>query len=452
MLKRIEKFLLLVFFLPTFLASADEITLLTALEQKKIQVTASGTGSYQGLGIQLVIRNLGTDQLEVNIPAGLVFNSINESEQDLIVTKEALLVVLPKKNGQTAIYTMCIQASNSSPGKGSGFRPDRMAEAGLLKLVQHIAKHNYQNSTAQSAVWAVANGRPMSDIYSSDPAMTKELCSLVNEATGRPCTQSNYVARRHSITSVRTSLEVLLPERAGNAVLGLYDQSGQAIYVYFAGQSLPPGFHQFKPGIFHTLGDSAKVYLRLHDGGKLLAERLATVRDTILRLQTLPETKVSYDLPKEVTARAGIYDEADQLYVLLQDSIKLTKGFHQSDFRKAIGVPFGKKYFFKVKAGGQTLAQQEILLNQLDKEKFAPLTKRGTFTFRLAEAVKDGKIAVYDPAGAIVWVVYEQVSMSPGTKQVAYVFQHRQGRGAEFWLRITSPDGKVLAEQMVKQL
>jgi hypothetical protein len=451
MTKLLFKFLCPFFLCPLLVASAEEIDLLAALQQSRIKATAQAKGGYQGPLLQLDVQNLGAEKLLVKVPVGLIFNSINDWEQDLIVTQEVLLALLPKSGGQAALYIMCIQSGNASPGKNAGFRPDRMAEPGLLKLVQHIGKQKYQNSTAQSAVWAVANGGAMADIYGQDPIMTKSLCALVSEATGLPCTEANYRARPHHITSVRTSLEVRLAGPARQAELGLFDQNGALLRTYWANQALAPGFYQFKLGVYHTLGDSAKVYLRLREAGQLLAERLVTTHDTIVRLQKLPETTLAYDLPQDVVARAGIYDEADQLYVLLQDDLKLAKGFHRSEFLKATEVPLGKTYFFKLKVGDQTVAQQQILTNRADKEKFAPMTKRGTFTFRLAQPVNQGKIAVYDPDGEVVWLVYAQANLSPGTKQVAYAFQHRRGRGSTFWLRLTDAAGNILAEQMVTQ-
>jgi hypothetical protein len=431
---------------------ADEIDLLAALAQRQVQVRATGTGGYQGPVLRLAVKGLAPGKLTVRVAAGLVFNSLNDWEQDLVVTQTVVLTVLPQKEAGTPLLAMCIQPGHASPGQGANFAPARMAEGGLLKLVRHIAERGYQNSTAQSAVWAVAGDGALGDLYGSDPIMVKELCGLVSEATGRPCTEQNYRPRAHSLTSVRTSLEVLLPAPTSAATLGLYTSDGRLLRTYHAGLALPPGFHQFKVGVYHTLGDSARVLLRLLDHGQLLAEKAVTVRDSIRPLQKLPETHVTYQLDRDVVGRAGIYNAAGQLYILLQDSVRLAKGFHRSDFGQATEVPPGQSYFFRLSTGDRVLAQQEVLVGRAEQAKFAPLTKRGTFGFRLAEAVKDGKVAVYGPEGEVVWVVYEQVSLAPGPKQLAYVFQHRRGRGAEFRLRLTSPDGRVLAEQLVKQL
>lgn len=429
----------------------EAISLLDAVKQKLITVKATGKGGYNGKCLKMEIKNISTKPLNINIFAGTIFDNTEDWQQDLMVVEEQIVALNPKNTDFANLQTVCIQPSNGSPSVGVSFLLAKIAEGHLLKLAQFINQKKYFTSTAQSAVWAVINGNGMGEIYGEDSLMVKELCAIVSEATGQPCNASNYKPRPHQITSVNTSLDVLVPDYTKNATLNLYTRNGQLFRNQLKNVAVPPGFYRFKMGVNHTLKDTTTFYLRLEENGKVISEKIVTKNDSVPTLQKMNEATLAYNIDTDVKARIGIYDEADNLYILLADDKPLKKGFHKSEFLEAKReLPLGKNYFFKVKANGKTLAQQKILLDRAEAKKYATLTKRGTFTCKLEKDIPIAKLAVYDTNDQIVWVVFADSKLARGNKQIPYVFQHQYGAGAVFTLKLTDNEGNIIASQPTK--
>jgi hypothetical protein len=393
-------------------------------------------------------------QLEIEVEAGSIFASADEAVQDLMVTKSEIFALKPRGNYTINLFTMCIQSHNMSPGKGDLFTYGRQANGDLLDLVKLIDKHKYQNSTAQSAVWAITDGASIADIYGSDTAMVRTLAKMISEAKHIPLSQFNFQPRVHQITSIKSSMEVLLEKPAENVSLKAYHHnSGVFFRELVKGQTLVPGYHLFKFGLNHTLGDSAQFILKLETpDGDVLAEKVSSISDTIPKLQPLTETFITFNLDNPQEIVHGVYDSEDRLYASSGKSRKIIAGFHRFDFVKSRGLPIGPTYFYKVKdLEGKTIAEQEIFLDRKTNEVFRPMTKRATYRFKMnnEDPKYDLTLAVYDESDRIIWVVFEKSRLSAGQKSIPYVFQHRKGPNAKFNIKLTDKDGKVLKESCI---
>jgi hypothetical protein len=429
----------------------DVLPLVDAVQKKLVKITAIGKGGYNGKCLAVEIKNLTNKNLSIALLAGTIFSNSNEWQQDLMVVAEQQIALKPQFTEKETLQTMCIKPHHGSPSIGVSFLLASMAEGHLLKLAQWINEKKYFSSTAQSAVWAIIDKRGMGEIYGEDLEMTKELCALVSNAIGQPCEAKNYQVRRHQITSINTSLDMLLPDSIQNAKLSVYTHNGTLFKVINNNISLPPGFFRFKLGVYHTEADTTSFVLKLEQGNKLVGRKIIHLRDSVAELQKIKTTEVNFDVPADMLARVGIYDKEDNLYILLSDNKILKKGFHRATFVDAKReLPLQKDYFLKIKIGTKTMAEQKILLNETEAKKYATLTKRGNFAFTLENDLTNGKIAVYDTENKIVWVVYETVKMGKGKKQVQYVFQHQYGADAMFVIKVTDENGNVLASQEIK--
>lgn len=430
----------------------ESMSVLEAVKQKLITVKATGRGGYNGKCLSMTIKSLSNKLLNINIQAGTIFDNTEDWQQDLMVVEEQMIALNPKNTDFVNLQTVCIQPINGSPALGVSFLLAKIAEGHLLKLAQFISEKKYFTSTAQSAVWSVISGSGMGDIYGEDSVMVKELCAIVSEATGQPCNASNYKARPHQITSIRTSLDIILPDYVKNATLTLYTRNGQLFRLQRKDIEASPGFYRFKMGVNHTLSDTTTFYLRMEENGKTISQKIVTKNDSVVALQKMKEAVLTYNIDNDINARVGIYDEADNLYILLADNKVLAKGFHKSQFLETNReLPLGKNYYFKVKTNGKTVAQQKILLDKAEAKKYAPLTKRGTFTCKLENDLSMAKLAVYDTNDQIVWVVFSESKLYKGNKQFPYVFQHQYGAEATFLLKLTDNEGNTIATQEIKK-
>jgi hypothetical protein len=429
----------------------ETLSILDAAKQKLVSVKVRGKGGYNGQCLNLEIKNMTSKQLTIKVLAGTIFDNTEEWQQDLMVVEEQVIALRPQNTDLKSLQTVCIQPSNGSPAKGVSFLLWKLAEGHLLKLAQLMSEKKYFNSTAQSAIWAVINGNGLENIYGEDSLMVKELCAIVSEATGQPCTSNNYKIRPHQITSISTSLDVLVPDYVKNANLTLYRRNGQVFRQHSTGLALPPGFYRFKMGVNHTLSDTSTFYLRLEENGRIISEKIVSKQDSVPELQKMKETSLTYDIDNEVEARIGIYDENDNLYIMLADKKLLKKGFHKSEFLDAKReLPLNKNYYFKVKNKEKTLAQQKVLLDRDEAKKYAPITKRGTFACKLEQDIAKAKLAVYDSEDNIVWVIFADSKLYKGGKSFSYVFQHQQGSEANFVIKLTDEKGNVVASQEIK--
>jgi hypothetical protein len=442
--------LLLLSFSPAEISVSKEINIYEAIASRYIKLNIKSQGGYRDQSLVLEIENISPAALLLKVEPGTMFGSEEEWVQDLVVVQTALLALQPGKKGSVSLHTMCTQAKNHSPSPDDRFLLASRADGHLLNLVRMIDRENYQNSTAQSAVWAITGQSPLSYIYGEDVNMVKKLCEVVSQATGKPCEAQNFTPRRHQLTSFKSSLEILLPEAMPEAMLVAFDQQGNRFMEYFQNFSLKPGFYQFKVGLNHTYGDSATFRLVLYNGQETIAEKWISLNDTMPNMQkTDREVTATWVLNQEARVRVGIYDAEGQLYILLAEGLSLRKGMHRMVFTGGRELPFGKSYFFKVMDGDRELISQPYALDTTPKD-FEQITRRGTFTTTLKQPVAKARLIITDQQGKTVWSVFEGSSLSAGYKSIPWLLQHNQGPAVPFSLvLIDETTGETLHTQAI---
>ncbi|MEL7531769.1 MAG: hypothetical protein AAFN10_10695 [Bacteroidota bacterium] len=434
----------------TRLQAQERISLAQALDQKLVRIAIQGMGGYQGEALRILVENLSPNVLSLEIPAGQIFASEDTSVQDLMLTQEAMMALRPKERKSRTLWTMCTQSFNMSPKKGERFSLGALASGGLLTLAQKISKKGYQNSTAQSAVWSLANQESVKSIYGSDTSMVRDIARTVSEASGVPMSEFVFVPRTHHITSIRTSLEGLLNKELVGARLDLVKASGERIRTYFENRRLEAGFRQFRVGASHTLGDSAELYLRLSVGDEVVLERSISAGDSVSPLLHLyQKVAINYEVTEDMLTTVGVYDEADQLYFLIKDKHAVKSGYNRGIFIAGCYVPLGKTYSIKVKMGDRIIAEQKLDPNAPEPQLFAKITLRGDFGFELSEELKNAKVAIYTESGELRRLIYEIHHLNVGKKRISYHFQHFDGPAETFYIRLVREDGSIAAEKRI---
>ncbi|MEZ4828831.1 MAG: hypothetical protein R3C61_21470 [Bacteroidia bacterium] len=429
----------------------QRLTLKEALSQKRVRIKLKGNGGYQGKCIKIALKNDTNEALSIEVPAGQMFISEDSSVQDLIITGEVIVSLPPQGVENADLFTMCTQSYNMSPSEGELFTMGDMAEGHLLQLAQKIANGNYQNSTAQSAVWAVANRDPISNIYGRDTAMVRDVAEVVSEAWGIPVGQFDLRPREHQITSINTSIEGLIPRHINQAKLAIYDKEGNVVRQYFEGKHFEPGFMQYRIGVNHMMGDSAELYLRLTDGEEIIMERQVFSGDEISQLKQLHAKAVLTFLVKKTgEASVGIYDENDQLYFYIVEKRTIREGFNRGTYIAGKHLPEGHQYSIKVKMDGETLAEQKVGWDVPAPVIYPTRVVTGTFSFRQETELENVRIAIYDSEGRVKRLLFDIHKLNPGNKRYAYRFEHKDGPDALFYVRLTDQAGRVLQEKVVK--
>ena len=142
------------------------MTLKEALAQKLISVTTKSTGNYSGGSVSIAFKSNSRKDLKIIVPAGSLFDTDNDDEQDMIVVDEQRILVKAKSNPTKTINGYCCQHSNKAPSKGSVFKPSTTKNDKLIQLAHYISKNKgIPEGVKQSAVWAVSDNSSIANVY-----------------------------------------------------------------------------------------------------------------------------------------------------------------------------------------------------------------------------------------------------------------------------------------------
>ena len=159
------------------------ISLQQAIEAKIIDNIVTGTGNFKGKDV-IRIKVLDTDNNDafIRIPAGTLFKSLEESEQNIIVLEEQIVAL-----NDTTIFVkgFCSQKKNSVLKKESLLAIKKNENELLDKLITFIAEKPYTDEALQSAVWVITNGASVATIVAYKSYENKKLREFICELTGQ---------------------------------------------------------------------------------------------------------------------------------------------------------------------------------------------------------------------------------------------------------------------------
>lgn len=217
------------------LQADNKIDLNQAVENKIININVRGTDwsdheDYGRASVLVQIENKSGGSIELRIPAGQRFLTVDKEYQDMLVIKEVILVLAPGGRKQTGLLAMCTQLRNMGPGSGTDFTVGPMADGHLLKIADYIHTHEFgDQGDAQQAVWAISDGNPINNVYNDD------FRKYMSELTGREYTERargmNRPERIATFT-VNGRVEFGMNE-PGNVTIAMYDTTGAEIKVVY---------------------------------------------------------------------------------------------------------------------------------------------------------------------------------------------------------------------------
>jgi hypothetical protein len=259
----------------SFNAFAKTIDIREAIRSGMIKVEPASNGGYQERCLKLKVENLIKKSLEVYVPAGLVFHSVDTNAQDLIIIQERMLVLEKFQQRSFSVYAMCIQASNSSPFKDALFATGKAAEGNLLELVRYIDEQNIRTSPAQYAIWAVTDDKRIENIRHP------ELAIFTANLLGKPVPAyfiQHDIQNRPGQTAFQPRPAVIdgtfeyRTDKDRMVSFGLYDAAGTLLHEGFKDQMQKKGSHKFKFRFEVRNVPSGKYYARLISEGEVLKE------------------------------------------------------------------------------------------------------------------------------------------------------------------------------------
>jgi hypothetical protein len=257
----------------------NELSIEEAAKKGLVKLIIKGKGGFTGDVIEMKITNNTTVPLHLNVNPGLRLDSKDETQQDILVTKEQEIYLAAKQQRSFNIFGMCCQAHNSAPVKNSVYMIGRSADSNLVKLASFIDKNNYSSShTAQQAVWVVSDNNSIASIVDGTNEEINKLRKYVSDITGRPIPKYNVYYKQQdnsdiggTVNKVEGVLDYSL--NINNYVtIGIYDSSGKLIQLLFQQRPHESGdyklYYTFKT---HNL-PGGTYYARMSMDGAIMKE------------------------------------------------------------------------------------------------------------------------------------------------------------------------------------
>jgi len=257
---------------------AKPVSLVEALNNGWISVSAAAQGGHGGQSIKASFKNLHKRDLELLIPAGFIFNASDSTFQDLIIVKERLLALEKARSKSVMLYGMCIRASRSSPTSGLAFSAGGMATAALAQMAQHIdEKRLHEVPDAQHAIWAVSNGHALEGIGQPD------LAAFTAKLLGKPEPTYNIRYANSARPGERAFQDRALAvsglfeytnAKEISATFGLYNEQGERVLTFFEHELRKAGQHRFRFNFQVQNLPKGQYFARLSDAqGLMLGEK-----------------------------------------------------------------------------------------------------------------------------------------------------------------------------------
>lgn len=263
------------------MAKTDQLTLSEAIDQGLIKVDLIAEGGHEGKCVQMDLLSLHKRDIELSIPAGTHFASIDTSSQDLMMVKAEQTLLAKGGKKRLYIYAVCTQRSNSSPDVDELYAFNGTAEGNLKQLADYIStKRYYDKGGAQLAIWILTDGGGLEDLYDDERDVQKDLQQFMADLTGMPVPWytkqlTNYEPGPERLTTpavIRAEYEYEFKELV-KIDLAVFNEAGDTIKVIKEGYQIPAKHYGLRFTLTVNGLPKGKYYVRLHADGELLDER-----------------------------------------------------------------------------------------------------------------------------------------------------------------------------------
>ena len=193
-------------------------------------------GRHYGKSIIIELKNLTSQNLDIEVETGRKLKCSADTIQNMMITHGHFFALAPYGSYSDTLYAMCIQEHNHGP-KYSYYKIDNMADNYLLELAKLIMNKDYQDASAQSAVWVLTDNASITGIYSLDTSEANTLRRFTAMATSQPFKPGNFGGLYDNFIETPqyfiTGTIKWKMENDGYASLYVYDDKGNYITTVF---------------------------------------------------------------------------------------------------------------------------------------------------------------------------------------------------------------------------
>lgn len=151
-----------------------------------IEITGNTSSTHYLQPLQVIIKNKSNTKVQIIVPAGMHFASVEEGIQDVITTQTMMLALKPNAQKSFPLQGVCIQSSNSGPTDEDLFTFNGKGVENLRTFALFLDEKNIQSAQGQHAMWALADNQDVESLVSVSNDLDLMILNEVLKIKGKP--------------------------------------------------------------------------------------------------------------------------------------------------------------------------------------------------------------------------------------------------------------------------
>jgi hypothetical protein len=224
-----------------------KVTLLDAVRERWITLEAQSTGGNSEECVTLKIKNTSGKPLQLTVEPATVFNTEDNSDQDIVVTRPTDVLVQAGQTTTAKAFGFCCQASNGLSNEGDRMIAEACKSPKLAETARYLAAKKYDPDLQQHAIWAVSDNHSIGGIYSDNRLQCDDLRGFTAGLLGQPVPNYDldygYELNTPFVFAPKTlsgsmQYKVIKP---GRASLQVFDPEGELYQVFYDNRYMESG-------------------------------------------------------------------------------------------------------------------------------------------------------------------------------------------------------------------
>lgn len=254
------------------------LSLNVLIDNGKLKASIRGIGGHEGECINIALISTSDDTSFLWLEPGRILESVDTAVQDILITREEMMVLAPGERKELAVFGFCSQASCASPDSSELFLPGKMADPDVVSLANFLNERDniFPVDAIQSAVWCVTDNHDIRDIYGGDLASVNDLIRYVADLKGLDIDFSkdfnpagDYESFSQSSVTISGDVEVYFPSDC-LANISIVNSEGEEYESFEKQKSYKSGIYNFTFRFTSSDWPPGKYYFIVESEGKVI--------------------------------------------------------------------------------------------------------------------------------------------------------------------------------------
>jgi hypothetical protein len=141
----------------------------------KVKSQEETSSLRHGSNLSITLINLTSNTFTIEIPSGTLFTAVDSSKQNMLLTENLQVDLLPLQSKTSFCNVYCTEAKDGAPNDNDRYETHKPAIHNLQKLANFVNQKKYEGYGVQRAIWCISNSNNLSDISASDTSQLREL-------------------------------------------------------------------------------------------------------------------------------------------------------------------------------------------------------------------------------------------------------------------------------------